>query len=442
MGTHRMLINPDAIVNISRSGNTFTATQVNGGTFTFTQTDTKNTAGSTNSSSKLFLIGATSQATNPQTYSHDTVYVGTDGCLYSNSTKVSVEGHTHSYVPTSRTVNGKALSGNITLNYTDVGAAPASHGTHVTTATVKSALGTGSGTTKFLREDGSWATPAYYTLTKAKVEAVLTGNITSHTHSYLPLAGGTLTGKLQVNAPIFGYNYTNSNNMASFIFDKPSTNYTGIGACGENDTIYLGACNAEGEWVTSYRQIWKFNGSLVVGGGDDTCCIRPWTNNYSTIGTESFKWWKLYATTIYGDQVYGAVWNDYAEYRSTKEEIEAGRVVIENGDDTLSLATDRLMPGANIVSDTFGFAIGETENSKTPLAVSGRALAYPYEDRDSYKPGDPVCSGPNGTISKMTREEVMMYPDRILGTVSAIPKYETWGTGNVAVNGRIWIKVK
>lgn len=140
--------------------------------------------------------------------------------------------------------------------------------------------------------------------------------------------------------------------------------------------------------------------------------------------------------------VYGAVWNDYAEYRATKEEVEAGRVVIENGDDTLSLATERLMPGANIVSDTFGFAIGETEDSKTPLAVSGRALAYPYEDRDSYKPGDPVCSGPNGTVSKMTREEVMMYPDRILGTVSAIPEYKTWGTGNVAVNGRIWIKVK
>jgi hypothetical protein len=51
-------------------------------------TDTKNTAGSTNSSSKLFLIGATSQDANPQTYSHDTAYVGTDGCLYSGGSKV------------------------------------------------------------------------------------------------------------------------------------------------------------------------------------------------------------------------------------------------------------------------------------------------------------------------------------------------------------------
>ena len=64
-------------------------------------TDTKNTAGSTNTSSKIFLVGATSQAANPQTYSHDTVYIGTDGCLYSNSTKVSVEGHTHSGYATS-----------------------------------------------------------------------------------------------------------------------------------------------------------------------------------------------------------------------------------------------------------------------------------------------------------------------------------------------------
>ena len=39
--------------------------------------------------------------------------------------------------------------------------APVSHGTHVTTATVKSALGTGTGTTKFLREDGTWVKPSY-----------------------------------------------------------------------------------------------------------------------------------------------------------------------------------------------------------------------------------------------------------------------------------------
>lgn len=141
-------------------------------------------------------------------------------------------------------------------------------------------------------------------------------------------------------------------------------------------------------------------------------------------------------------QVYGAVWNDYAEYRRTKKYVQPGYCVIETGKGDLIKSFERLQPGANIVSDTFGFAIGETEQTKTPLAVSGRVLAYPYEDRDSYQAGDPVCSGPNGTISKMTREEVREYPERIIGTVSEIPDYEVWGTGNVKVNNRIWIKVK
>ena len=47
-------------------------------------TDTKNTAGSTNSASKLFLIGATEQSANPQTYSNSKVYA-TDGALVSTS---------------------------------------------------------------------------------------------------------------------------------------------------------------------------------------------------------------------------------------------------------------------------------------------------------------------------------------------------------------------
>ena len=39
------------------------------------------------------------------------------------------------------------------------GKAATEHGTHVTTATVKEALGTGTGTSKYLREDGTWVTP-------------------------------------------------------------------------------------------------------------------------------------------------------------------------------------------------------------------------------------------------------------------------------------------
>lgn len=41
-----------------------------------------------------------------------------------------------------------------------------------------------------------------FNLTKESVEAVLTGNITSHTHSYLPLTGGQLTGNLSTTGRI------------------------------------------------------------------------------------------------------------------------------------------------------------------------------------------------------------------------------------------------
>lgn len=48
-----------------------------------TDTNTKNTAGATNSTSKLFLVGATSQDASPKTYSNSAVYASA-GRLYSN----------------------------------------------------------------------------------------------------------------------------------------------------------------------------------------------------------------------------------------------------------------------------------------------------------------------------------------------------------------------
>lgn len=84
--------------------------------------------------------------------------------------------------------------------------------------------------------------------------------------NYLLKSGGTMTGKLQVNALIFGYNYTNNTNRAAFMFDKPGSNYTGIGAHAESNTIYFGACNVDGDWVDSFKQIWKFNGTIMEDG--------------------------------------------------------------------------------------------------------------------------------------------------------------------------------
>lgn len=178
---------------------------------------------------------------------------------------------------------------------------------------------------------------------------------------------------------------------------------------------------------------------LAIGSGDNEWIVYAKTVDNSLrycLGNDNVRVDSSNPTVLRG-----AAWNDYAEAREA-ETLEAGRVVVEKGDGSMIVSTERLMPSAKITSDTFGFIIGETKTCKTPIAVCGRVLAYPNEDRKSYSLGDAVCSGPNGTISKMTREEIINYPERIIGTVSEIPNYEVWGEEKVKVNGRIWIYVK
>ena len=62
--------------------------------------DTKAASGSS-TDTKLFLIGATAQSTSGQTTkSNSNCYIGTDNCLYSGGTKVSVDGHAHDTITT------------------------------------------------------------------------------------------------------------------------------------------------------------------------------------------------------------------------------------------------------------------------------------------------------------------------------------------------------
>ena len=69
---------------IATGATAVTESTVSGWGFKKTDTDTKNTAGATNTTSKIFLIGATSQGSNPQTYSNSKVYE-TNGVLHANS---------------------------------------------------------------------------------------------------------------------------------------------------------------------------------------------------------------------------------------------------------------------------------------------------------------------------------------------------------------------
>lgn len=242
------------------------------------------------------------------------------------------------------------------------------------------------------------------TATKATQDG--NGKVISST--YLPLSGGTLTGTLNMQP-------SDSSNTMDLLVNDFGT----ILAC-RNSTTNNGAGLLISE---SYRDL---------------------AYAYYTASTNSVETHKLWKD---GDAVTGAVWNDYAECRESDCE-EFGYVLMETGDDSLTKTTERLSHFAGVSSDTWGFSQGETTRARTPIAVAGRVLVYPYQDRNNYKPGDCVCAAPGGTVDIMTREEVREWPDRIVGTVSCVPNYEEWGGGEgadrnpVKINGRIWIKVR
>ncbi len=254
-----------------------------------------------------------------------------------------------------------------------------------------------------------------------------------HTHSYLPLSGGQINGNVYLidNDLVKGTapSETISTRFISFQ-DK------------NNDTATTTRAGLIGTWVTSAKVV------------STRIYAYAWTKDSATNGyfAAGYNTADSVARTYTNCKVYGAVWNDYAEYRQG-DIIEGGYCVTETPSGVMTKSTERLQPGCRVTSDTFGFAIGETKECKTPIAVSGRVLVYTARPREEFPLGAAVCSAPDGKVDLMTREEIKEYPERIIGTVSEIPNYEIWYGGNsglpeeetptpVMVNGRIWIYIK
>lgn len=296
-----------------------------------------------------------------------------------------------------------------------------------------------------------------YKRTATQVLSDIGAASSSHSHSYLPLSGGTMSGKITfkfttskpargARLPVLSGQYQNGSGAyySLNLVDMVGTGSTSTA----NAAVRFGSTNGatfitSGEGGCTFLS--KLASNLVDCKHINFCSdggFHFW-GNIANDGSSYTSYMAMDGSKIQAYQpLYGAVWNDYAEFRKG-DTIESGKCVIEVGDDTLITSTERLMPGANITSDTFGFSIGETEQAKTPIAVSGRVLAYPYESREEFKKniGRPVCSGPNGTVSIMTDEEYRNKGYCAIGTISAVPDYEEWGTGKVKVNGRVWIKV-
>ena len=211
-------------------------------------------------------------------------------------------------------------------------------------------------------QDGSGNTITSYYATLSTAQTI-SGNKTFSGNAYF--ANGTTY-------------YVNSSGAAKF------ASVTSAGAVSGTTATFSGVTKVTNTTAASSTS----TGALIVSGG---------------IGC---------AGNIYGSQVYGAVYNDYAERRKSQCEIKPGYVVTEIGDDYVIKCTSDKNSTAMIVSDTYGFLIGEDEGRfySTPVGLSGRVLAYVSKYSKPLTIGDAVCSAKDGKIRKMSKLEKILHP--------------------------------
>lgn len=244
-----------------------------------------------------------------------------------------------------------------------------------------------------------------------------------------------------------------TNTPAEVVFNITQTNNN----ISTNNVAFIRVYDDHDAQKNGTNMVIQSGGNMIIGSGEapNACYTTDLVNStsentyivsdskiyfYTNCNTYANKKTSVYINT--SGVLYGAAWNDYAEYREQNEVIPPGYCAVPDDAGRLSKTSQRLQACDGIVSDTYGFAIGETDECQTPLAVAGRVLAYCEGNRYDYHAGDTVGAGPEGKVIKMTRKEIKEYPDRIIGHVSEIPEYEFWGTGQVSVDNRIWIKIK
>ena len=400
-------------------GSTATSASANGGSITVTDVKYDSNGHITGSQDRTITLSQTTYTIaglmGSTAKGSTTLPIYWSGTAFSTITSYEGNAATATTLATARTINGTSFNGSADITTTQWGTArnisiSDSDGTN--TGTAVSVNGSAAATLKLPSTIKASLTGAA-SLNVLKAGDTMTGNLTMSTNTYVQKVGSSVSWYQGRKAAVI-----------------KTTSYSGY------NSIYS-LKTTDGDWscgvYTGNKLYWTYitDANYNASTNTTTAQMRLEPNGY-----------------LYTTRTYGAVWNDYAEYRkdNPNEVQQPGRCVKEIGDGSLTITTKRLERGCEIISDTYGFSIGQDEKNgyNTPIASNGRVLAYPYELIEEFAShiGWPVCSGPDGTVSIMTEEEEEKYPSRIIGTISEIPDYEEWGTGKVKVNGRVWIRIK
>ena len=157
-------------------------------------TDTKNTAGTTNTTNKIYLAGATEQSDNPQTYSNVNCYAS-GGKLYSNAKEVVNLSDTQAL--TNKTYNG----------YTLAAASAKAVDTSITTASTSTNLPTSQAVANFVEGKGyiTSYTETDPVFTASAAYGITSTNITNWNGKQNQILSGTTdpSNSLGVNGDVY-----------------------------------------------------------------------------------------------------------------------------------------------------------------------------------------------------------------------------------------------
>ena len=282
----------------------------------FSTTDTKNTAGSTDTSSKIFLVGATSQAANPQTYSHDTAFVDTSGQLNSANPSASTNS---TVVATTKWVTDKGYTSNTGTVTSVNNVSPVNGNVSLTIPTVNNATLTiqKNGTTvKTFTANASTDVTANITVPTKVSELTNDSGYTSNTgtvtsvNNVLPV-----NGNVSLTIPTYNFSgepfYSTNGNATTITRDCNGLTanghyyYTSNGPSGLGEQSTDGALYVQGYndlWVTQIAQDYRTGNLFTRSRNSGT-----WTS-WKAIGTSSGANTDLSNLTATGKAVIDGQW--------------------------------------------------------------------------------------------------------------------------------------
>ncbi len=227
---------------------------------------------------------------------------------------------------------------------------------------------------------------ALTSITKSMVEGVLTGNITSHTHSYLPLSGGTITGDILSSNMNVGIRW-NVDYVGGW-----ARNFLEFNAHKDNDAtkalesvFKIGGCGDSTGYIFTY---------IGANSYDSAYNIRFYSNNTITIGTYEILHannYNSYTPTLTGTGASGTWGINISGNAATATKLQTPRTIWGqpfdgNGD----------VWGAIIIKASAG--LYHYDSNGNNLAYIGHDYVNPYAHIYNYRSNSSIRVNDDGNI--------------------------------------------